>query len=322
MKKQFKFISIILGLSLALIGCSQSNEAYEQMMAKGLERIEKEEFAKAEGFFEMALEERPDDAQASILLEQTQQIQEADRELTDGNIDNASKLLGKVIKVEEGSDLLVEQAQLMREKIQALKSKESEYLASFEDAKKKLNEQAYDESIQTLETLLQQDLSHPLHTEMKKNVETFKGEVVIAKEKAVAEAKIEKEKQAELERKAAQLKAEAEKKAAELKAAEEKKAASKDIGALGGYWLNGTMACHITAELAACALANSDHITNTKIINISHLSSTEIELSFEEGSTKYDVSNKDMVKFPDGQYYKRVSKEEANAVYDGYYELP
>ncbi|CAM4240395.1 hypothetical protein [Lederbergia lenta] len=332
MIKQYKMIVFLLGLSLALIGCS-NNKVYEQMMAKGLERIEKEEFAKAESFFEMALEEKPEDEHAKILSQQTKLIQQALEGFSDGNLDKVEEVIGKIMDGEEGSELLVKKAKAMQKEIKVLKTSEKEYLLSFENAKKQLNEQAFDASIQTLEALLQQDLTHPFYKDVKQKITSFIEEVKIAKDKAAAEARAEEERQAALakkaeeERMAAELKAkeEEERKAAKLKAEAEKKAkeaASKDIGTLGGYWLNDTMACHITSEYVACALAYSDFITFDKIKSIKHVSDTEIELIYEEGSVKYDISNKDKIKFADGEFYQRVSKEEANAIYDGYYKLP
>lgn len=332
MLKQYKMIVFLLGLTLTLIGCS-SSKVYEEMMAKGLDRIEKEEFAKAESFFEMALEEKPEDEQAKVLLQQTQQIQQVLEEFSDGKLDKVEKIINEIIDKDNGSKLLVEKAEAIQEEIQAYKSNKKDYLLSLESAKKQVNDQGFDSALEILDTLLQQDLSHPFYMAVKQEITSFKEEVIIARDKAIAAAKAEEERKVALERKAEEerraqelkAKEEEERKAAKQKAEAEKKAqetAPQDIGALGGYWLNDTMACHITSEYVACALAYSDFITSNKIKSIKHISDTEIELAYEEGSVKFDVSNKDKVKFADGELYQRVSKEEANAIYDGYYELP
>ena len=303
---------LIVGvISLLMVGCSASTKVYEENIEQGLEQIERDEFTEAEASFKVALEEKPEDDQGNLLIKQVQDFQQAQKELDSGDLEAATEWIEKVIKVEDASDLLVKKGIKMQEQMEELKSDKEAFLVSYETAKKQLEDQTFDDSIKTLEDVLQRDFSHAFNADLKKDIEALKEEVIVAQEQ-----KIENDK-AEEERKAAELEAEKVR-----KEEEDKKKASKDVGAFKGYWLKDTMACHFTNGYIACALANSDFITYDKITAINHISSSQIEITFDGGvKSTLDLIDQDSLKLADG-VYSRVSEEEANAIYDGYYELP
>ncbi|WP_206435597.1 outer membrane protein assembly factor BamD [Siminovitchia acidinfaciens] len=321
---------------LAIFGCSKNNEIYEKMMEQGLLQIEKEEYASAENFFEKALDEKPKDEKATKLIKQTQQMIIAQKEFDEGDFEAAKSSAEKVEKVEDGSEALQEKAKSLIGQMEKMEKEKEEYTASFDEAKQHHEQGEFDDSLGILDKVLENDLGHPFFSELKEEIDTLKGEVRDAKEIALAEAEAKAKAEAEAKAKAeaeAKAKAEAEAKAAaekaeiERKAAEEKakqEAQSKDIGAAGGYWLteDRTEACHLTSTYLACAVKQSDVIFKNDIFNINHISSTEIELTFSFGhKSRITLSGNNVLQGESGRM-NRVSKEEANSIYDGYYELP
>ncbi|VEF46250.1 lipoprotein [Bacillus freudenreichii] len=311
---------------LAIFGCSKNNEIYEKMMEQGLLQIEKEEYASAENFFEKALDQKPKDKKATKLIKQTKQMIKAQKEFDEGDFEAAKSSAEKVEKVEDGSEALQEKAKSLIGQMEKMEKEKEEYTASFDEAKQHHEQGEFDDSLGILDKVLENDLGHPFFSELKEEIDTLKGEVKDAKEIALAEAKAKAEAEAkakaEAEAKAAAEKAEKDRKAAEEKA--KQKAQSKDIGAAGGYWLteDRTEACHLTSTYLACAVKQSDVIFKNDISNINHISSTEIELTFSFGhKSRITLSGNNVLQGESGRM-NRVSKEEANSIYDGYYELP
>lgn len=295
-------IVLISIMSLSIAGCSASAKIYEENMKLGFEELERDELSEAETFFKKALEEKTDDDKVSVLIKQIQDYQQMQKELELGNLEGAMEWTEKVLEVENGSDLLVENGVEVQDQILRLESEQESYLAIYEKAKKQLSHQSFDESLKTLETLLKEDFSHATHADLKKDIEELKKEVIESKEK---------------ERLAAEL---ATKKAKQEE--ESRNNASNDISPFGGYWLKDTMACHITNDFTSCALAESDFITYDEIETFNHINDSLIEIVYKDG-TKFtlELVDKNSLQLADG-VYDRVSKEEANAIYNGYYELP
>lgn len=309
--KRLLFVLIISSILLTVTGCSQSNEVYEKLMKKGLEQIAEDKFVQAEGSFEMALEEKPEDEEANLLLKQTVYMIEGEQAFIDGDLEVARKSVKEVIKLDKGSEDLIKKAVAMEDQLEKFKDNKQRYIESYQKAEQELADEAYETSLKTIEEVLAEDLSHAFYAEIKQDMESLQAEVILEQEQVNTAIKKEAE----------------EKAAAAAKVEAEKKVASNDIGSLAGYWLNSndeTLACHFTNNYVACAVAYSDVITNDKIKQVKHISSTETQIMFVDGFTgNYDlVSNDMLIMSATGESYRRVSKEVANAIYDGYYELP
>jgi hypothetical protein len=64
-------IVALIGLLLLLGGCSSKTDAvYQDSIQKGVDAITEDEFSKAEGLFEMALEAKEKDVKAKAYLSQ------------------------------------------------------------------------------------------------------------------------------------------------------------------------------------------------------------------------------------------------------------
>ena len=332
---------LVCFVSFIIIGCSKDDKIYKEMMEQGHKQIEKGAFARAENFFIKALEEKPEDQKAKVLLKQTRDILNAQKRFDEGNFEAAVTPAEHARELDGGSDALREKAKSLLDEMKKMKSLKKEYAQAYEEAKQQFEEGNYDGAIQTLEEILDNELKHPFYTDIRDNSDDLLKEAKAANEKAAAaaEAKAKAKEEAEAKAKAeaeakAKAKAETEAKAkAEAAAEKEKKeaeakakkdAASKDIGAADGYWLteDKTEACHITSTYLACAVKQSDVMFKDTISNIHHKSDTEIELTFKNGhKTTLILAGKDFLKSEAGNMH-RVSKEEANAIYDGYYKLP
>ncbi|MFD1705186.1 hypothetical protein ACFSCZ_00280 [Siminovitchia sediminis] len=327
-------------LLLVMYGCSNTNKIYEKMMEQGLQEIEEANYGSAQSFFENALEEEPEDEKAAILLKQTKDILKAQEHFDEGAFDAAKEAANEAANTEEGSDKLVEKAESLIEQMAKLENEKKTYVGSYEQAEEWFEQGKLAESINTFESLLRNDLSHPFFADIHKDIESSLSKVKLAKEKAEADAKAQAEAEAKAKAEAeAKAKAEAEEKAkAEAQAraaaeqaekeqkaeAEKLKQEAKGVGAAEGYWVTAdrTEACHITSTYFACAVAFSDVGFHDQIQSIRHVSDTQIDITFENGYTStVTLVSEDVLQTETGQL-QRVSKKEANSIYEGYYELP
>lgn len=309
-----------------IVGCSNDKQMYEQLMKQGIEEIEKEQYTYAESFFQKALEQEPNDELASTLLEQTKHIKAALEKFAEGDFDLALQSLEKIKGTDSSTDLFVTKAEETIAKIADIQNNGEAFNESYEQAKTQMATGKSQESLQTVEKLLEEDLSHPFYADLKQKAEALKAEAITLEGKAKRES--EERAQDEEKKKAKNEKKDIERKEKGRKQAENEKqeldAKTNDIGPFGGYWLNEdrTTACHITNTFIACAVKESDILFNDTIIKIEHVSDTETVLTTENQHTTKLVLVKDDVLQTENEHLQRVSKEEANRIYDGYYELP
>lgn len=314
--KRIMTLFIISLVVMFLFGCTKSDKIYDEMMKQGLEHIKKEKYEIASGFFENALNEKQDDQKAATLFQQTQKMAEAVNHFDEGELGAASESIHQAAKIKDGSDILVKKAEQLRDQITDMKAEKNKYAERYEEAKEKFKDEQYDESIKILESILQKDLSHPFFADIKNEAETSLREVTAAKAQALKEVEKIARAEAEAKAKAQAEKAEQEKMEAELEA--------KSVGTAEGYWLTAdrTAACHLTNHYLACAVKESDNLFKDQIVEVNRLNDVDIELTFADGhKTNIALLEKNVMQTEGEQMY-RVSKEEANSIYGGYYILP
>ena len=91
-----------LGILILLGGCSsKTDEIYQNSIQNGLDAVAEDNFSKAEGLFETALDTKENDKTAKAYLNQVQFILEADDLIKQNKVEDAIKLLDKVVKVKE-----------------------------------------------------------------------------------------------------------------------------------------------------------------------------------------------------------------------------
>ena len=100
----FKNVALIGLLLLLLGGCSSKTDAvYQNSIQKGLDSIAEDNFSKAEGLFEMALEAKERDAKAKAYLKPSSIDFKADDLIKQNKIDDAVQSLEESITVKGGS---------------------------------------------------------------------------------------------------------------------------------------------------------------------------------------------------------------------------
>ncbi len=110
--KKFKILLLSL---LLLTGCS--NEVYNDTMNEGKMAIANKEFDKAEAIFNLALEEKNNDNEATALLSQTEKIIDVINLKNEGNVVEAKKILEEILKIESKSDVVKKESNKLLEEI-------------------------------------------------------------------------------------------------------------------------------------------------------------------------------------------------------------
>ncbi|GAB6418946.1 hypothetical protein bcgnr5390_54820 [Bacillus luti] len=130
-----KKLLTVMGLTfLMLAGCSNGN--YEKAMDEGNTAITNKEYKTALSSFEKALDEKKDDSDVKVLVEQTKAMIEAVKLKEETKVEESVKSFEKVESVKNGSTTLVKQAKEERTALLAIletKKKYSEQLVKSEE---------------------------------------------------------------------------------------------------------------------------------------------------------------------------------------------
>jgi hypothetical protein len=153
-------IVALIGLLLLLGGCSsKANAIYQDSIQKGLDSIAENDFRKAEGLFEMALDAKDNDVKAKAYLSQVQLFLKAEDLIKQNKIEDALQLLEKSISVKEGSKVIASKTKEKKETLVTFRENQNHFNSLLKDAKN-LNESGeYQESNIKLDELLKADLS-------------------------------------------------------------------------------------------------------------------------------------------------------------------
>src|SRR4051812_49416681 len=105
---KFKMMTVAFcAIVMFLVGCSsKTDELYQESIQKGLDAIAENDFSKAEGLFEVALEAKENDVKAKAYLNQVQLIIKSDDLEKENKINDAVVALDKSIKVKDGSKVI------------------------------------------------------------------------------------------------------------------------------------------------------------------------------------------------------------------------
>lgn len=155
-----RFTILMTFFTLLIAGCnSKSDELYQDFIQKGLDAVAEDDYGKAEGFFEMALENKSGDETAEAYLMQVQNMIQANKFVDDEKFNDAIELLNQTIEMENGSKVIASKAEEEKQRLEKQQENEQQYASLLKDAKK-LNESSdYQESNKVLDELLQSDLN-------------------------------------------------------------------------------------------------------------------------------------------------------------------
>jgi hypothetical protein len=156
---KFSLVALI-GLLLLLGGCSSKTDAvYQESIQKGLDAIAEDDFSKAEGLFEMALEAKESDAKAKAYLNQVKLILKADDLVKQDKIDDALKPLDKSITVKDGSKVIASKSEDKKETLLTFQENQKNYDVLLTDATNLNESGGYQESNKKLDELMKADLT-------------------------------------------------------------------------------------------------------------------------------------------------------------------
>lgn len=190
---------LIAGL-LLLVGCGNAEqEAYNEAIQKGLDILSAEQFEKAEAYFEIALENQPDDEKAKAYLAQTQIYREAKNFYDSKEYAEALEKAKKVVDSENGLEGLIAKATAIIEEIHAKENYINEEIGKAQTA---YDNGKLDEALPIIEELLlSEELGNTYFAEVKAigeqlqlDIQNKKNELAAeeaAKAKAEEEARIQ-----------------------------------------------------------------------------------------------------------------------------------
>ena len=285
----------LIFLSLMLTACG--NKAYEEAIENGMNALEEKNDEEAISFFETALEEKPEDETASQYIEETEVMIDGLTALEEGDLAEAKTFFKKITDSENSISTLQARSKDALHTIEELEADYVNIKDLINDAKDLHKEKEYKKALVKLDDILTQDFSHASLHPLEEDAEQLRTDIENTKEKTD--------------------------KAAQKKKEEEKE--QKQIDKILGYWLSEdqTMACHITESSVACAVKQSDVIFDDPVQSMEgNVEEDSVTITYENGTSKtHSTKTPDTLNFDTESFY-RVSKEEANAIYDGYYELP
>ncbi|PFZ48968.1 hypothetical protein COL68_29945 [Bacillus wiedmannii] len=136
-----KKLLMVIGLTfLMLAGCSNGN--FDKAMDEGKTALTNKEYKNALSSFEKALDEKKDDSDAKMLVEQTKVMIEAVKLKEETKVEESIKSFEKVENMKDGNNTLIKQAKEERTALLAVleqKKKYSEQLAKSEELISKKN---------------------------------------------------------------------------------------------------------------------------------------------------------------------------------------
>ena len=176
---------LIAGL-LLLVGCGNAGqEAYNEAIQKGLDILSAEQYEKAEAYFEIALENQPDDEKAKAYLAQTQIYREAKVFYDSKEYAEALEKAQQVVDSENGLEGLIAKATTIIEEIAA---KENDINEEIGKAQTAFDSGNVDEALPIIEALLGTDeMANAYFAEVKEIGEQLQTDIQNMKNELAAE---------------------------------------------------------------------------------------------------------------------------------------
>lgn len=296
---------LLMALLLLLSACSKNGKLYEENMEKADKSIEANEYEEALTYVKEALSLIEDDEVALAYEAQLNHFIDSKTFYHDGEFTEAIELLELVLAEDNGSDLLVTRAKEEQDNMTVLQMEMADYEAKLADSMALIDDKQFEEAQNLLRSLEEIYIEHSSFSILTKKRDKWDKEVVRLIE-------VEEEKEAERQRKEAE----------EKKQKEEEEKQKKQIGNFAGYYLaDDNFACHITETYLHCALPESDYIIDNTIDEIVENKGNEVKVIIGGNTVIWYLKNDNQTFVSGEEEMRRVTKDEANAVFGGYYEL-
>lgn len=156
---------MVIGLTfLMLAGCSNGN--FDKVMDEGKTALTNKEYKNALSSFEKALDEKKDDSDAKVLVEQTKAMIEAVKLKEETKVEESIKSFEKVENMKDGNSTLVKQAKEERTALLAIVEQKKKYSEQLVKSEELINKKNYAEAKDILNKLVSE-------TKDNKNLEEY-----------------------------------------------------------------------------------------------------------------------------------------------------
>ncbi len=165
-----KKLLMVMGLTfLMLAGCSNGN--FDKAMDEGKTALTNKEYKNALSSFEKALEEKKDDSDAKMLVEQTKVMIEAVKLKEETKVEESIKSFEKVENMKNGNATLVKQAKEERTALLAILEQNKKYSEQLTKSEELISKKNYAEAKEILNKLVAE-------TKDNKNLEEYNKKAV------------------------------------------------------------------------------------------------------------------------------------------------
>ena len=148
-----KKLLTVIGLTfLMLAGCSDGN--FEKAMDEGNTALTDKEYKTALSSFEKALDEKKDDSDVKVLVEQTKAMIEAMKLKEETKVEESIKSFEKVESVKNGSSTLIKQAKEERTALLAILEQKKKYSEQLVKSEELISKKNYSEAKEILNKLV------------------------------------------------------------------------------------------------------------------------------------------------------------------------
>ncbi|UTG82594.1 hypothetical protein [Bacillus paranthracis] len=160
-----KKLLMVIGLTLLMLaGCSNGN--FDKVMDEGKTALTNKEYKNALSSFEKALDEKKDDSDAKVLVEQTKAMIEAVKLKEETKVEESIKSFEKVENMKDGNSTLVKQAKEERTALLAIVEQKKKYSEQLVKSEELINKKNYAEAKDILNKLVSE-------TKDNKNLEEY-----------------------------------------------------------------------------------------------------------------------------------------------------
>ncbi|QWG32365.1 hypothetical protein [Bacillus mycoides] len=164
-----KLLTVIGLMFLMLAGCSNGN--FDKAMDEGKTALTNKEYKNALSSFERALDEKKDDSDAKVLVEQTKVMIEAVKLKEETKVEESIKSFEKVENMKNGNTTLVKQAKEERTALLAILEQKKKYSEQLVKSEELINKKNYAEAKELLNKLVSE-------TKDNKNLEEYNKKAV------------------------------------------------------------------------------------------------------------------------------------------------
>ncbi|EOO14792.1 MULTISPECIES: hypothetical protein [Bacillus cereus group] len=159
-----KLLTVIGLMFLMLAGCSNGN--FDKAMDEGKIALTNKEYKNALSSFERALDEKKDDSDATVLVEQTKAMIEAVKLKEETKVEESIKSFGKVENMKNGNNTLIKQAKEERTALVAILEQKKNYSEQLAKSEELISKKNYAEAKEILNKLVSE-------TKDNKNLEEY-----------------------------------------------------------------------------------------------------------------------------------------------------